>query len=415
MSISSQLLHQIADPSLPQNERAKLRCQLAKGLEDVGNYEAAREAMGELWPRVGERPVLDDLEEATAAEVLLRAGTLTGWIGSARQIEGTQETAKNLIGESLRLYESLRNQTKAVEAQIELALCYWREGAYDESRVTLGEAVHRLAGTDNGLRALALMRSAIVEKSANHYTDALRLYMEAAPLFEECGSDSFKGKFHNGFANVLVNLAHLERRSDYMDRAFVEYAAASYHFEQAGHRRYQACVENNLGYLFLTIKRFAEAHEHLDRAQALFTGMKDDVHTAQVDDTRARVLLAEGRTAEAERLVRSAVRTLERGGEQSLLAEALTTHGIVLARMGSHEDARQKLQRAVEAAQAAGDTEAEGLAMLTSIEELGEHLPAEELTATYDRAAELLSRSGNQEYKDRLLGSVDVAQVNCSM
>jgi hypothetical protein len=45
--------------------------------------------------------------------------------------------------------------------------------------------------------------------------------------------------------------------------------------------------------------------------------MKDDVHTAQVDDTRAKVLLAEGRTAEAERLVRSAVQILERGGEQS--------------------------------------------------------------------------------------------------
>jgi hypothetical protein len=37
---------------------------------------------------VGERPVLDELDEATAAEVLLRAGTLTGWLGSTKQIEG---------------------------------------------------------------------------------------------------------------------------------------------------------------------------------------------------------------------------------------------------------------------------------------------------------------------------------------
>jgi CheY-like chemotaxis protein len=204
---------------------------------------------------------------------------------------------------------------------------------------------------------------------------------------------------------VLRNLGTIEGRPDYIDQALIEYAAASYHFEQAGHRRYHACVENNLGFLFLTIKKFAEAHEHLDRAQALFTSMKDDVHTAQVDDTRARVLLAEGRTAEAEKLVRSAVRTLERGGEQSLLAEALTTHGIVLARMGSHEAALRELQRAVEAAQGAGDIEAEGLAVLTMIEELSEHMLAEELTPTYDRALELLSRSGNQEYKDRLLAA----------
>lgn len=93
--------------------------------------------------------------------------------------------------------------------------------------------------------------------------------------------------------------------------------------------------------------------------------MKDSVHTAQVDDTRAKVLLAEGRTVEAERLVRSAVQTLERGGQQSLLAEALTTHGLTLARMGSHKLARLTLQRAIEVAQNGGDLDAAGLAALT--------------------------------------------------
>src|SRR5215213_10128971 len=117
MIISNQLLHQIADPTLPQNERARLRCQLAKELEDVGNYEAAREAMGELWSRVGEYPALDGLDEATAAEVLFRVGVLTGWLGSARQMEGAQETAKNLISESITRFEALRDTTRIAEAQ----------------------------------------------------------------------------------------------------------------------------------------------------------------------------------------------------------------------------------------------------------------------------------------------------------
>jgi DNA-binding NtrC family response regulator len=124
-----------------------------------------------------------------------------------------------------------------------------------------------------------------------------------------------------------------------------------------------------------------------------------------VDDTRARVLLAEGRVSEVERLVRSAVQTLEHGGQQSLLAEALTTHGLILARMGTHNLARQALQRAVEVAQDAGDSEAAGLAALTILEELAEHLQAQDLSATYDRAAELLSKSENRETKDRLLAT----------
>jgi CheY-like chemotaxis protein/predicted negative regulator of RcsB-dependent stress response len=403
MIISSQLLREIADPRLTHDERARLRCCLAKELEDVGNYEAAREAMGELWLEVGGRPVLGELSEATATEVLLRVGTLSGWLGSTKQIEGAQETAKNLITESIHRFEALQDTGKVAEGQMELGHCYWREGAFNEARIWLKEALDRLRDNDGEVKAVTLLRLATVERSAKRFHDALRIHLEAAPLFEKITNHAHQGKFYNGFGFLLRNLGTAEHRPDYIDQALIEYTAASYHFQQAGHTRYQACVENNLGFLFLTIKKFAEAHEHLDRAQALFTSMKDSVHTAQVDDTRARVMLAEGRTTEAEKLVRVAVQILERGDQQSLLAEALTTHGIVLARMGSHEPAREKLQRAVEVAQSAGDTEAEGLAVLTIIEELGEDLATEELTPTYDRAFELLSRSGNQEYKDRLL------------
>jgi CheY-like chemotaxis protein/tetratricopeptide (TPR) repeat protein len=405
MIISSQLLRQIADPTLDREGRALLRCELAKELEDGGNYEAAREAMGEMWPEVGGRPMLDELSERTAAEVLLRVGVLTGWLGSTKQIEGAQEEAKNLISESITRFEALKDTGRIVEAQTEIAYCYWREGARGEARVWLREALSQLADADTETKLVTLLRSAIVERTSSRYNDALRFLSEALPLVEKSTNNALKGKIHNQSALVLRFLGVVEGREDYIDRALIEYTAASYHFEQAGHTRYHACVENNLGYLFFTIKKFAEAHQHLDRAQALFTSMKDDLHTAQVDDTRAKVLLAEGRTSEAERLVRSAVQILERGGEHSLLAEALTTHGIVLARMGNHRVARLTLQRAVEVARNAGDMEAAGLAALTVIEELGEHLPADDLSATYDRAAELLSRSGNQEHKDRLLAA----------
>src|ERR1700759_2063009 len=184
MIISSQLLQRIADTSLPRDERARLRCQLAKELEDVGNYEAAREAMGELWSRVGELPVLEGLDEATAAEVLLRAGVLTGWIGSVKQIEGGQGNAKNLISESIARFEVLHDTRKIAEAQMELGHCYWREGAYDEARVWLKEALDRLPDESNdvdGLKAITLLRLATVEKTANRYSDALRIHIGAAP------------------------------------------------------------------------------------------------------------------------------------------------------------------------------------------------------------------------------------------
>ncbi len=403
MIISSQILHQIADTSIPKNKRAQLRCQLAKELEDIGNYEAAREAMGELWPGFGERPVLDELDQVFFYELVLSDCFIWCLFGSVKQIEKAQELAKNLIGESITRFEELEQIEKIAEAQMEIGYCYWREGALNDSRAWLYEALGKLAKSKSETKAVTLLRTALVEKVANRLSDALRLHIEAAPLFDASNNNTIKGRFHNEYAQVLRKLSAAEHRTDYIDRALIEYEAASYYFELAGHRRYQACVENNIGYLFYTIKKFPEAHRHLDRAQALFTSLKDNVHTAQVDDTRARVLLAEGRISEAEKLVRSAVQTLEKGGEQCLLVEALTTHGLVLARLDHHKVARLTLQRAVEVAQNVGDSEAAGLASLIILEELAEHLPAQDLSGTYDRAAEFLSNSENRESKDRLL------------
>src|SRR5215211_506998 len=117
--------------------------------------------MGELWAGVGTRPVLDELGEATAAEVLLRVGALTGWLGSAKQIGGSQEEAKNLITESITRFEALRNEVKVAEVQTEVAFCYWRQGSYNEARVWLLEALGRLPpDTNNEVRAVALLRLA---------------------------------------------------------------------------------------------------------------------------------------------------------------------------------------------------------------------------------------------------------------
>ncbi len=402
MNSTKGLLHRLNDPGLSPDERAHLRCQLARQLEQGWNFEAAREAMGELWQRVGERPRLEGLDEQTRAEVLLRVGALTGWIGSTRQIEGAQETAKNLITESIAIFESLGRFEKLSEAQIDLAYCYWRQGAFDEARIVLQEALARKGDLDNEIRSVGVLRSAIVEESSNRFHDALRILHEGAALFKTISNDVLKGKFHNEFGFVLRNLSGAEGRDDYLDQALIQYAAASFYFERARLSRHQACVENNLGFLFGTIGKFREAHEHLDRAQALFTSLKDRVHIAQVDDTRARVMLAEGRIAEAEKLVSVAVRVLEKGGEQSLLVEALTTQGLAQGRLHDHPQARLTLERALEVAQQAGDTEGAGRAALTLVEQSAEHLSNDDLCVILERAHGLLKNTQDMATVRRL-------------
>src|SRR5207237_9482120 len=164
--------------------------------------------------------------------------------------------------------------------------------------------------------------------------EAMRLYSEVAALRYRSEDHALKGTFHNGYGSVFQRLATPENREDYLDRALMEYTAASFHFELAGNTRFLARVENNLGYLFFTLGKYEEAHKHLDRARHLFFSLNDAGAVAQVDDTRARTLLAEGRVDEAERVARNAVRTLEIGDEQAVMAEALTTYGVACARWG---------------------------------------------------------------------------------
>src|SRR5882724_11306186 len=102
---------------LAANDAALRRCEMALKLKDKGDYGGVREVMHPLWRRVGERPETKGLHPSVAAEVLLCAGMLTGWIGSKEGIEEAQEVAKNLIGESINFYQSIGDAKKAAAAR----------------------------------------------------------------------------------------------------------------------------------------------------------------------------------------------------------------------------------------------------------------------------------------------------------
>lgn len=395
MNSTKDLLHQIQDRTLSPEQRALARCKLAKQFEEVGNYEAARVAMGDLWAGIGAAPNVEGLTASTRAEVLLTVGSLTGWLGSTKQVEGSQQAAKDNISESIRVFESLHDVKKVAEAQIEIAVCYRREGALDNARVWFAEALSRLDDRDGDLRAVALLRSAVLEQLAGRLNDALNLLRPAATLIDASINHTLKGRFHNEFANVLRDLGEIENRADYVDQALIEYAAASIHFEEAGHDRYQACVENNLAMLLFKLSRLEEAYQHLDRADTLFTTLGDVVHQGQVAETRAQFMIAEGALVQAERSARRAVQLLENGDQRSLLAEALTTHGTVLSLLRHEEQAYAAFERAIQIADEAGDRESAGLAALVLVEQLPERLSDDELFAILEGANERLGKAQN--------------------
>src|SRR5919205_1086541 len=100
MTLRASLIAELANPQRSVEDRAEICCELSKDFENKGEYEEAREVLSGLWPRIDQRPRVKGLEPNTAAEVLLRAGVVTGWIAT------DQERAKDFISESLSIFES---------------------------------------------------------------------------------------------------------------------------------------------------------------------------------------------------------------------------------------------------------------------------------------------------------------------
>lgn len=382
------------------------RCARAKAFERAGRYDEARDALEGLWRGVGVRPDLNGLDDATAAEALLRVGAVSGSLGAARQLKGVQEAAKDLISEAWQLFDRAGDRAGSIESRIELARCYWRLNFIDEARVMLKVILGDVTEAETELRGIAMLWLAVLEVSTKHYETALSYLDDAHPLIESIPFPYIQGCFFNTRANTLKYLGKIDEREIFFDRALVDYAMASKCFGEAGHHKYRAGVMNNHAMLLRDVGRFREAHDLLDAALELVTSLREKGNIAQIHETRARILIGERRFDEAEYAARRAVRILEEGDESQLQHEALTTHAIALARAARHREAEITFGRAADVALRVGDEEGAGSILLTMIEELGERLEVTQVSDAYRRADALLAGHNVPGLTERMLACV---------
>jgi tetratricopeptide (TPR) repeat protein len=385
---------------LTRNEEAMLRCQTALDLKDRGVFESAQEVLRPFWNELGSHPNIKGLHPSVAAEVCICVGILTGWIGSKKEAKDSQEVAKNLITEGITYFESVGDTKKIAAARAEIAYCYWRQGSLDEARIMLNDALQVLTAEGN-TRAKALLKLVTVEWSASRHHVALRLLTENARLFDRVSNYTTRGNYHNESAIILRHLAKSERTDENLQSALGEFEKADHFFKLARNNVYRASVKNNVGLILLNQGRYKDAQKYLTEARRLSTIVRDKTQTAQIDESRAQVLLAEQKFKEAETVARGAVSVLEKSGHQSLLADSLITHGVALARLKKTAQAQFTFQRAIEIAYQVGALNKAGLAALTLVEELDE-LPTEISHAAYNRASEWLVNSQSQEILLRL-------------
>jgi DNA-binding winged-HTH domains len=353
---------------LTASEEVQVFCAIARDQIDVGNYEAAT-LMLRRWWQLGSWPRLTGLDSRSCADLLFTTGELAGFEASTKQQPIGQKNAENLLSGSIALFEQLGSSFRAAEGRLELALCYYRQGNFDLARSMFVSVLETITGENCDLRCLALVRLASLERHAGRLQDALHRLTEANDVVTS--GPWVTARHHLELASTYKELAISEENQELFEQSLFHYSESRNQFQAIGNLRMVGIAENNLGYLLVLRGSPEEAYSHLSRARKMFEGLNDLVRRAQVDDTLARLHLAEMKFGLAENAANRAIETLQSGDEDVLLAEVLSTKGIVCSKLGRHIEAERIFEWASGVALRCGDREGAGRVLLLMFEELG--------------------------------------------
>jgi len=340
------------------------------------------------------------------ADLLFTAGELAGFVASAQQLAIGQKNAEALLSGSIALFEQMGSLHRTAEGRIELALCYYRQGNFDLGRKTLVEVLDTLSLNDSELRCLALVRLGSLERHAGKLKDSLGRLSETNIV--ESSGPWVSGRHHLELASTYKDLAIAEGKQSLFDRSLEHSHEAIHQFQAIGNLRLLGIAENNLGFMLLTIGRTDIAHEHLIQARGLFEILRDRVRRAQVDDTLARLHLVQGHWDLAEQAANQAIESLLSGDEEVLLAEALTTKGLVCCKQLRFREAERTLESAYGVSMRCGDREGAGRALLTMIEEMADEITRESLDDVVSRLRSVLADLQQSAIRSRVQGALTI-------
>lgn len=305
-------------------------CQRALEAARAGDFADAFSLLEQVWDRAAGKPRADMLSADDSAEIYLCAGTITSLTAHSWE---EHLSGRGLLRVAARIFRAVGDGQSLARCLKEVAAACLRSGhnlrAMRVARAALAGRSALPPETEANLQLIV----AIAEWRDNRLEQALETLQRAYPLFEAVTDPRTCGIFHNTLGLALEDVGLSAQVGDYIQRAVIEFTAASYYFELCGDVPFLSNVENNIGFLLSLLGQYSEAYSHLERARSLALAQGDELKAAQIEDTRARALCAEGRLSEAELLIDAVVEELERLGAAVPLTEAQATRANIRARV----------------------------------------------------------------------------------
>ena len=369
-------------------EQLHVLCAIAREQIRIANFEAAELILRPWYPQKN-WPDVASLTTHEAADLLLTLGTLIGCVGGSRRMRNGQKRAEAFLNGAIALFEHVRSTSQSGEAQAELARCYHRQGLFDLARETFDTAISVLPANQTELKTVCLVFLGNLERDSGRLMDSLMILRQAKKL--QIPGRLVTGRCELELATTLKELAVSENEPTYNDEALLNYANALREAEGIGNHRLAAVVENNLGFLLLSLGSSEESERHLLRARRFFEAISDTIRRAQVNETLTRLYVATSQYCLAKECIEDALQTLEQTDAEAILSEALTTSGIVSSRLGHFGQAQKRFEEGLKVAERCGDREGARRALVTKFEETGIGLQRDELRQLLQKLRQLSS------------------------
>lgn len=309
----------------PQNQTKLLIEELIK-LEKCGKYEDALAELQDIWEDKTTLPNVDEFEPRVAAEILLRCGSLFGFLGHNEQIPNAQEKSKNLLTEARQRFLEIYDVEKIAECENYIALAYWRTGELREAEVWTEESLSRNLSETSEIRVYCLLIKNMVLFSNEDFENVQLGLKRVESLFNKYGDNFLNGSY---YTNLGLTLKNLGNTSDALKELEL---ARSYH-QKSGHQIYLGTVENNLAQLYKEEGKFLEAHLSVDNATEIFSQINDRTRKGFSLDTKAQIYFAEDKFDEALETADNAIEILKRSENSAYLVETYLTKIKILIAM----------------------------------------------------------------------------------
>jgi tetratricopeptide (TPR) repeat protein len=304
--------------NFPISEKIREIIQTAKELETVGKYEEAVGFLSLYWTNMAERPNVSELNKEEQAEILLRCGSLAGYIGSCKQTKNAQELAKNLLAEAGVLFSVLCITAKVAECETYMASSYLRMGELDEARIWIDTAFQHKIDENSETRLYSHIIDGLILLAEKKYVELVKKCKKLEQIFRLSSYYVLQGDFNNTYA---VGLMRLGEKKNAINR----FNLAKSFYEQTKHYLYLAGLENNLAIFYETEEEYEEAHKSVKAAIENYKKVGDKTHEGYSIDTRASIFMSEGKYEEALACANEAVKMLSDGENYCYLANSTQT------------------------------------------------------------------------------------------